>query len=109
MASTASATSCGSCATSSRTRCGSPGAPPRHRSAPTWSRRHPDARGPGLGACGAMSGYDLHTHSTHSDGTNTIAENVRLALERDLEGIAVTDHDTTAGLDEAAAAADGTG
>jgi predicted metal-dependent phosphoesterase TrpH len=56
-----------------------------------------------------MSGYDLHTHSTHSDGTNTIPENVRLALERGLEGIAVTDHDTTAGLDEAAAAADGTG
>ncbi len=56
-----------------------------------------------------MSGYDLHTHSTHSDGTNTIAENVALAIERGLDGIAVTDHDTTAGIAEAFAAAEGTG
>jgi predicted metal-dependent phosphoesterase TrpH len=56
-----------------------------------------------------MSGYDLHTHSTCSDGTNTPAENVALARERGLEGIAITDHDTTDGFDEAfaAAAADG--
>lgn len=56
-----------------------------------------------------MSGFDLHTHSTCSDGTNTPAENVALARERALEGIAVTDHDTTEGLEEAfaAAAADG--
>lgn len=52
-----------------------------------------------------MSGYDLHTHSTCSDGTATVTENVRLAIERDLEGLGVTDHDTTAGLDEAVAAA----
>jgi predicted metal-dependent phosphoesterase TrpH len=56
-----------------------------------------------------MSGYDLHTHSTFSDGTQSVAENVRLALERGLEGIAVTDHDTTDGLEEAFAAAEGTG
>ena len=56
-----------------------------------------------------MSGIDLHTHSTASDGTNTITENVALALERGLAGIAITDHDTTAGYGEAAAAADGTG
>ena len=56
-----------------------------------------------------MSGIDLHTHSTASDGTNTITENVALALERGLAGIAITDHDTTAGYAEAAAAADGTG
>jgi predicted metal-dependent phosphoesterase TrpH len=55
-----------------------------------------------------MSGYDLHTHSTHSDGTNTIAENVALALERDLTGIAITDHDTTGGYTEAHEAAAGT-
>ena len=55
-----------------------------------------------------MSGIDLHTHSTASDGTNTITENVALALERGLAGIAITDHDTTAGYGEAAAAADGT-
>ncbi|HTG48546.1 MAG TPA: PHP domain-containing protein [Actinomycetota bacterium] len=56
-----------------------------------------------------MPGYDLHTHSTYSDGTATPAENVRLAVERGLEGIAVTDHDTTAGYDDAFAAAEGTG
>ena len=56
-----------------------------------------------------MSGIDLHTHSTASDGTNTIAENVSLALERGLAGIAITDHDTTAGYAEAAGAAGGTG
>ena len=56
-----------------------------------------------------MSGIDLHTHSTASDGTNTITENVALARERGLAGIAITDHDTTAGYAEAAAAAEGTG
>ncbi|MEP6759110.1 MAG: PHP domain-containing protein [Actinomycetota bacterium] len=55
-----------------------------------------------------MSGIDLHTHSRESDGTNTVAENVALALERGLAGIAITDHDTTAGYAEAEAAAAGT-
>ncbi len=56
-----------------------------------------------------MPGYDLHTHSTCSDGTQTPAENVRMALDRGLDGIGVTDHDTTDGLAEAIATADGTG
>jgi len=56
-----------------------------------------------------MPGIDLHTHSVRSDGTNTVTENVSLARDRGLAGIAITDHDTTAGLDEAATAADGTG
>lgn len=55
-----------------------------------------------------MSGYDLHTHSTFSDGTESPTHNVRLALERGMAGLGVTDHDTFAGLDEAAVAADGT-
>ncbi|MEA2580947.1 MAG: 3,5-nucleoside bisphosphate phosphatase [Actinomycetota bacterium] len=55
-----------------------------------------------------MSGYDLHTHSTCSDGTQTITENVAMAIERGLDGIAITDHDTTAGYTEAYAAAEGT-
>jgi predicted metal-dependent phosphoesterase TrpH len=54
-----------------------------------------------------MSGYDLHTHSTCSDGTNTITDNVELALARGLTGIAITDHDTTEGYEEAISAADG--
>jgi 3',5'-nucleoside bisphosphate phosphatase len=51
-----------------------------------------------------MPGYDLHTHSTFSDGTATPAENVRLAVERGLEGLAVTDHDTIDGVADAVAA-----
>ena len=47
-----------------------------------------------------MSGYDLHTHTSCSDGTNTPAENVALAVERGLAGIAITDHDTMDGFDE---------
>jgi len=52
-----------------------------------------------------VSGFDLHTHSSCSDGTQTPAENVALAVERGLEGIGVTDHDTTEGLNEATDAA----
>jgi 3',5'-nucleoside bisphosphate phosphatase len=48
-----------------------------------------------------MPGFDLHTHSTRSDGTLSPSEVVELAVRRDLAGIALTDHDTTAGLDEA--------
>ena len=56
-----------------------------------------------------MSGYDLHTHSSFSDGTETPSANVRMAIDRGLDGLGVTDHDTTDGLDEAFAAAEGTG
>jgi hypothetical protein len=47
---------------------------------------------------------DLHTHSTRSDGTTTPAETVALAAEQRLGGLALTDHDTLDGWDEAAAA-----
>jgi len=56
-----------------------------------------------------MPGIDLHTHSVESDGTNTVAENVALAIERGLDGIAITDHDTTAGYTEAERASAGSG
>lgn len=56
-----------------------------------------------------MPGIDLHTHSRESDGTNTVTENVALAIERGLAGIAITDHDTTSGYAEAEAASAGTG
>lgn len=56
-----------------------------------------------------MPGYDLHTHTTHSDGTTSVEHNVRLALAAGLTGLGVTDHDTTSPYDEARAAADGTG
>lgn len=44
---------------------------------------------------------DLHTHSTCSDGTLTPTEVVKLAKERGLSAIALTDHDTIDGLCEA--------
>lgn len=49
-----------------------------------------------------VESYDLHMHSTASDGMNTPKELVRLAAERGLKGIALTDHDTVAGVREAA-------
>jgi predicted metal-dependent phosphoesterase TrpH len=45
---------------------------------------------------------DLHCHSTASDGTERPAEVVRLAHEAGLSGLALTDHDTVAGVAEAA-------
>ena len=50
-----------------------------------------------------MPGYDLHSHSNRSDGTFEPAEVVRLAAERALDVMALTDHDTTDGLAEALA------
>ena len=44
---------------------------------------------------------DLHTHSTASDGTCTPGELVRLAAKKGISVLALTDHDTTAGIDEA--------
>ncbi|HKE99951.1 MAG TPA: PHP domain-containing protein [Actinomycetes bacterium] len=52
-----------------------------------------------------MAGYDLHTHSTCSDGTLEPEAVARLAVERQLGGIALTDHDTTAGVAAARAVA----
>ncbi|GAA1605060.1 PHP domain-containing protein [Leucobacter chromiireducens] len=51
------------------------------------------------------AGYDLHTHSVHSDGTTTPAEIAREAASLQLGGFALTDHDTVSGWDEARAAA----
>jgi predicted metal-dependent phosphoesterase TrpH len=47
---------------------------------------------------------DLHAHSTASDGTTPPAELPRLAAAAGLDVVALTDHDTTAGWAEAAAA-----
>ncbi len=44
---------------------------------------------------------DLHTHSTCSDGTLHPSEVVKLAKEKGLSAIALTDHDTIDGLHEA--------
>jgi predicted metal-dependent phosphoesterase TrpH len=52
-----------------------------------------------------MPAIDLHVHTNRSDGTFTPTEAVKLAAERGLDGVAVTDHDTTEGLAEARDAA----
>ena len=44
---------------------------------------------------------DLHTHSNKSDGSMSPTELIDLAKAKGLTSIALTDHDTTAGLDEA--------
>ena len=48
---------------------------------------------------------DLHTHSRISDGTQAPAELVRAAAAAGLDVLGLTDHDITAGWDEAAEAA----
>lgn len=47
---------------------------------------------------------DLHTHTTASDGTDRPAELVAKAAVAGLDVLAITDHDTTGGWDEARAA-----
>jgi len=49
---------------------------------------------------------ELHCHTTASDGLCSPAEVVRLARSRDVALLAITDHDTIAGHDEAIAAGD---
>src|SRR5262245_49918394 len=50
---------------------------------------------------------DLHTHTTFSDGTLTPAALVDRAVNAGLRAVAVTDHDTVAGVGPAQSAADG--
>jgi predicted metal-dependent phosphoesterase TrpH len=51
-----------------------------------------------------VSRADLHVHSNASDGTDPPAEVMRRAAAAGLDVVALTDHDTTAGHDEARAA-----
>jgi predicted metal-dependent phosphoesterase TrpH len=44
---------------------------------------------------------DLHSHTNESDGTFTPEELVDLAMERGIEALAISDHDTFAGFDQA--------
>ena len=52
-----------------------------------------------------MDYVDLHTHSNASDGTCSPAEVVIRAADKGLRAIALTDHDTVSGIDEAIQAA----
>lgn len=51
-----------------------------------------------------MADIDLHTHSAMSDGTDAPRELVRKAASIGLKAVALTDHDTVAGVAEAMAA-----
>jgi len=46
---------------------------------------------------------DLHTHSHYSDGQISVKELVRLAKERDVKNLALTDHNCVKGIEEAIA------
>ena len=48
-----------------------------------------------------QSGWDIHCHTVYSDGTETPETLVAEAVRRGLHGVAIADHDTTAGWQEA--------
>jgi len=52
-----------------------------------------------------LDNFDLHNHSTASDGLLSPKQLIELAARTGVDAIALTDHDTTAGLEEAARAA----
>ena len=56
-----------------------------------------------------VSHYDLHTHSTRSDGTLAPAQVVARAAQRGVRAIALTDHDDVSGLADARSAAETAG
>lgn len=52
-----------------------------------------------------MDNFDLHNHSTASDGLLTPSQLMELGARLGVDALALTDHDTIEGLEEAAAAA----
>ncbi len=52
-----------------------------------------------------MDNFDLHNHSTASDGLLTPSQLMELGARLGVDALALTDHDTIDGLEEAAAAA----
>src|SRR5712692_5207564 len=48
---------------------------------------------------------DLHSHTTASDGQHAPAELIEMAAQAGITHLAITDHDTVAGLPEATVAA----
>lgn len=53
-----------------------------------------------------MRTEDFHIHSIYSDGSDTPAQIMQLAKQKNIKTIALTDHDTIAGLDIAKSEAD---
>lgn len=56
-----------------------------------------------------VSRYDLHSHSTYSDGVMRPAQLLERAAQRGVQALALTDHDEVSGLGEARAAAEAAG
>ena len=54
-----------------------------------------------------MGYIDLHLHTTASDGVRSPSEIVNYAKSKGLQAIAITDHDTIEGLEEALAEGSG--
>jgi len=52
-----------------------------------------------------LDNFDLHNHSAFSDGLLSPTQLIELATRTGVDAIALTDHDTTEGLEEAASAA----
>ena len=52
---------------------------------------------------------DLHTHTTASDGQYSPSELIKMAKEKGIERLAITDHDTVSGLKEAISLIHGAG
>ncbi len=57
---------------------------------------HPSSQAPGRTPAGGARWYrgDLHSHTVHSDGEVTVEGRVRGAVERGLDFLAITDHNT---------------
>ena len=53
----------------------------------------------------ALNNFDLHNHSTASDGLLTPTQLVELGARLGVDGLALTDHDTLEGIEEASGAA----
>jgi 3',5'-nucleoside bisphosphate phosphatase len=56
-----------------------------------------------------LENFDLHNHSTRSDGLLSPTQLIELAARTGVDAIALTDHDTVDGLEEASQAARGLG
>ena len=50
-----------------------------------------------------MIKYDLHSHTTHSDGHLTVEELLARAVDKNIDVFAITDHDTVAAIEPAQA------
>lgn len=48
-----------------------------------------------------MNIIDLHTHTIYSDGTYTPTELIKYAVTKNIKALAITDHDTVDGINEA--------